>query len=142
MRNFMNKNQFLEAVRTDDHFEIKYEILSLFFYFNGDRFMLMEAIQYALDNSTFKFETHKPHENENQEMYSEEYFAQVSSNFTENCSKERLNLLFDVYNQVYKNKKSIRIDELYPSSNEFPYKGVAIAAGAILALFLLYKILS
>lgn len=142
MRSYKDSIQFVKAVADNDRFEIKHELVSLFFFLNGDETEINKAVDYAIEKSSFKVEPHDPHKTEGNSEFNEDYFAQVSTNLTKNFSKERLNLLLSIYDKVYKHKESVRFDEFYASSKTSPYKTIAIATGAVLAIYLLYKIFS
>lgn len=142
MRNFKDKIQFIEAINKNDLHEIKHELVSMFFYLNGDENEINKTVDYAIANSSFKFENHVEEESEKNIVIDEKAFSIVSVNLTYNFSKQRLNKLMGIYNNVYKYQDVKSLNELYPKDENFSIKRFSIAAGALITLFILYKILT
>lgn len=139
MRNFKNNEPLLQNIKDNDVKEIKRVLIDNIMYLQGNRSEINKAIQYALDNSNFIFDKHQDiaiSDRHNKESY----FSEEQFNLKENYSRERFNVLVDLYNEVYANKKYIYESEPVKGSNNLIKVVVAVGVAAA-AAYLLFKIL-
>lgn len=139
MREFRDHELFINSVNNNEVKEIKRLLIDNIIFLQGNREEINKAVEYAIEKSDFIFDEHTylPVENtENREsVFSEEKF-----NMRENYSKERYNLLVDLYHETFA-KKEYTYETDNSESKINVKKAAAIGFGVAVAIYLLYKIL-
>lgn len=141
MRNFMQNQPLVNSIETNNLGEIKSQLIDNLFFLQGDRDEIYKAITYAENNSEFQFEDHIDLEDVNKEDR-QNYFSQEKWNMEKNFSRERYDLLINLYGEVFGNPVYDEKEDLKTSNklkNITP--AVLITGGVLLVVagYLIYK---
>lgn len=139
MRKFTENQPLLDNIQNNDVKEIKRILIDNIFFLQGNRVEINNAVQYALDNSDFTFDDHEVLEVLDKNS-KEGYFSEEQFNLYENYSKERYDLLVELYNEAYANKEYTYETEPTTDNNKVT-KVVAVGVAVAVAVYVLYKIL-
>jgi len=139
MRKFTENQPLLDNVQNNDVKEIKRILIDNIFFLQGNRYEINKAIQYVLENSDFAFEGHKDLEVSDKNN-KEGYFSEEKFNLRENYSKDRYDLLVELYNEAFANKEYTYETEPATDNNKVA-KVVVVGVAVAIAVYVLYKIL-
>ena len=140
MRKYTENQPLLTSVEANDQDEIKRILIDNIFFLQGDRIEINKAIEYARNRSEFNFEEHReiPISDTTDK---ENYFTDEKWNMDENYSRERYDLLVELYHEAfaeqeysYESRSNSRKDDVF---RKFIIGGVVIFAG-----YIIYKALS
>lgn len=140
MRKYTENQPLLTSIEANDQDEIKRILIDNLFFLQGDRNEINKAVEHAINKSDFEFEEH--HElavtGKNNK---EDYFTDEKWNMDENYSRNRYNLLIELYNEVYVNQEyNYKANDT--SKNDDVLKKIIIGGAVIIAGYLIYKTLS
>lgn len=138
MINFNEITPFIESVKTNNLSEIKNLLIENIFFQQGDKRELDKALQYAINNSSFKFEEHIDLE-VSDKTNKEDYFSDEKWNMRENYSKERYNLLVELYNETFAKQEYAYSIVEENVNNDKLVKKVIIGSVIVIAGYLIYK---
>lgn len=141
MRTFLNNQPLLDSITANDLDEIRRTLIDNIFFLQGNRDEIEKAIQYATDNSKFVFEPHKAIKVSDTDNKND-FFSDEKWNMRENYSRERYNLLVELYNETFAKQEYIYDTEDQPFSLNTTTKYIIIGGAIVLASYLLYKTLN
>lgn len=139
MRKYTDNEHLVNYVNQNDIVNFKDELLRSIMFLHGNKEEINKAIDFAIQNSSFVFDTHKEIE-VNSNLSYEDVYAAESINMEENFSKERLEKLIDIYINHY-SKKQYTYESGQTTDNTKVTKVVAIGVAVAIAVYVLYKIL-
>ncbi|NGX84815.1 hypothetical protein [Aequorivita sp. KMM 9714] len=140
MREFKENEDFISSIKDNDINEIKRTLIDNIFFLQGDKNEINKAVEYAIANSDFNFETYKELEVSNK-TDKQDYFSDEKWNMRENYSKERYFLLVKLFKETFIEQEYNGELDL-PSGNNEILKKVIIGGVVLIAGYLIYKALS
>ncbi|MBO3097822.1 hypothetical protein [Gelidibacter pelagius] len=142
MREFKENEDFIASIKDNDIYEIKRTLIDNIFFLQGNKNEIKEAVEYTILNSDFNFEEHKVLE-VSDKTNKEDCFSDEKWNLRENFSKQRYDLLVELYNETFA-KKEFTYESGTTSNNENNdlLKKVMIGGVVLIAGYLIYKALS
>lgn len=140
MRKFTENQPLLASIKANNIEEIKRILIDNIFFLQGDQKEINEAVEYAINESDFNFEEHRGKEVSNKND-KEDYFSDEKWNMRENFSRDRYNLLVELYNQTFAKQEYTYEAGNTSKKNEVMIK-VMVSGAVIFAGYLLYKTLS
>ena len=140
MRKYTENQPLLTSVEENDQDEIKRILIDNIFFLQGDRIEINKAVEYAINQSEFIFEEHREMAISDKNN-KENYFTDEKWNMDENYSRERYNLLVELYHEAF-SKQEYTYESSGNSSNDDVLKKFIIGGVVIFAGYLIYKALS
>ncbi len=140
MRKFTENQPLLASIKANDKDEIKLTLIDNIFFLQGDQNEINKAAEYAINNSDFKFDRHKELEVTNKSD-KENYFSEEKWNMRENFSRDRYDLLVDLYNETFAKQEYTYESDSTPKNNGV-VRNVVIGGVIIIAGYLIYKTLT
>ncbi|TDW52751.1 hypothetical protein EV144_1011444 [Flavobacterium sp. 270] len=104
MVNYKDFSNFINEVNLNNVFNIKSELSRLIMFLNGEKKLINEAIDYATENSDFKFEEHIYFPLEIELTTVEDYYSYEKALLLDNFSEQRLHKVIELYHQLSKSK--------------------------------------
>lgn len=142
MRKFTENQILLESVKANDIEEIKQFLIDNIFFLQGNQIEINAAVKYVINSSDFNFEEYKELEVSDRNNKND-YFSEEKWNMRENFSRERYNLLVELYHETFAKQ-----DYTYESDKTRKKDGVStevkvIVGGVALIVtgYLIYKAL-
>ncbi len=130
----MNKNllnsSFVDAVKNNNIENINAELVENIFRLLGDKIEIYKGVEYAKENSSFKFDVHEEMIIENINNLEKEFSAEKFNLYT-NFSFQRYEKLIDLFPKVFvntniKNTMDLSIvDEQVVKNNSIVFKAIA-----------------
>lgn len=102
MISYKNFKTFIREVKDDNVLNIKIEICSMIDFFNGDKKLVEESIDYAEKNSNFRIEEHIDFPLDIALTTAEDYYAYEKGLLLDNFSKERVAKVIELYHELPK----------------------------------------
>ncbi|SHG44856.1 hypothetical protein SAMN05444372_10637 [Flavobacterium micromati] len=139
MINYKDFKNFIREVKDDNIFNIKIEICSMIDFFDGDKYLVQESIDYARQNSNFKIENHIDFPVDIELSTAEDYYAYEKGLLLDNFSQERVAKVMELYHQLPKlevveeEKKVTKNNTKAISDTQIVIAGVTILALALIA---------
>lgn len=140
MRKFTENQPLLANIKANNLEEIKRILIDNIFFLQGDRNEIDNAVEYAKTNSDFKFEEHRVLEVSDKKN-KEDYFSDEKWNMNENFSRDRYNLLVELYNETFAQQEYTYHTNSIPEKNEI-FSKVIISGAVIITGYLIYKVLT
>lgn len=104
MVNYKDFSNFINEVNLNNVFNIKSELSRLIMFLNGEKILINEAINYATENSDFRFEEHINFSLELELSNAEDYYIYEKGLLLDNFSEQRLHKVIELYNQLPNSK--------------------------------------
>jgi|SRR5690554_513398 len=139
MRKYTDNEHLVNYVNQNDVESFKDELLRSIIFLRGNKEEINKAIDFAVQNSSFAFDTHKEIEVDNNLSF-EDIYAIESINMQENYSRERFEKLIDIYTNHY-SKKEYTYETEPETDNNKVAKVVVVGVAVAIAVYALYKIL-
>lgn len=141
MVNYKDFKNFIRDVKEDNIFNIKIEICSMIDFFDGDKKLVQESIDYAIQNSNLKIEDHIEFPLIIELLTIEDYYAYEKGLLLDNFSKERIANVIELYHQLPEVKVSEgEKDETKNSTKAITNTQIVLIGMTVLALAIItYK---
>ena len=140
MRKFTENQPLLASIKANDITEIKRILIDNIFFLQGDQNEINNAVEYSINNSDFNFEEHRFLEVSDKNN-KEDYFSDEKWNMNKNFSRDRYNLLVELYNETFAKQEYTYESDITSNKNEI-LKKVIVGGAVIIAGYLIYKALS
>lgn len=140
MRKFTENQPLLASIKANNVDEIKRILIDNIFFLQGDQNEINKAVQCAIDDSDFNFDEHRVLEVSNKDN-KEDYFSDENWNMSENFSRDRYNLLVELYNETFA-KQEYTYESDTSSKKSGIVQKVVVGGVIIIAGYLIYKALS
>ncbi|MDX1718691.1 MAG: hypothetical protein R3353_00895 [Salegentibacter mishustinae] len=140
MRKFTENQPLLASVRANNVEEIKGILIDNIFFLQGEKNEINKAVEYALNDSDFKFEEHRVLSISNKEN-KKDIFSDEKWNLSENFSRDRYNLLVELYSETFAKQEYTYESDTPSKKNEIVTK-VVVGGAIIIVGFLIYKSLN
>ncbi|WP_139855687.1 hypothetical protein [Aequorivita sinensis] len=145
---FKNYTSFVNGVRENDLQMVKSQLAEMIMLFQGEKAKIMEAVEYAKNNSSFKFENHLETTTAMDKTSNSDMFYTEISELQTNFSKERFLEVIRLYplmveqdNFFNKGNDKNEIDSEVEKSSKITKTQLLIGAGVIIGGIILYKFL-
>jgi hypothetical protein len=137
MKDFNENQPLLDSIEANDLKEIKRILIDNIFFLKGDSVEIYKAVEYAMEKSDFKFEAHEEidviNPNNKEDCFSDEQW-----NMRKNYSRERYDLLVELFNETFA-KQNYTNDNTKGRSNDKLIKKAIIGGVIMVAGYLIYK---
>lgn len=140
MRKFTDNELLINSVHNNDVKEVKRLLIDNIIFLQGNKEEINKAVEYAIEKSNFIFDEHISLSVENADD-KEDLFSEEKFNMRENYSKERYNLLVDLYHETFAKNEYVYETSTTKTDNTKIAKAVAVGLVVIIAGYLFYKIL-
>lgn len=137
MIDFKDFDAFIESVQSNNINEIKDLLVENIFIQQGDKSNLDKAIEYAMNNSNFKFEEHIELEVSDKKN-KEDYFSDEKWNMRKNYSRERYELLVELYGETF-TKPEHTYETVEDKAKDKIIRKIIIGGVIVVAGYLIYK---
>jgi hypothetical protein len=135
MVNYKDFSNFINEVNLNNVFNIKSELSRLIMFLNGEKILINEAINYATENSDFRFEEHINFSLELELSTAEDYYIYEKGLLLDNFSEQRLYKVIELYNQLPNSKiiEEVNTNETIKKAT-FTKRQLVIATIAVVVL--------
>lgn len=140
MRKYTENQALITSVRANEVEEIKRILIDNIFFLQGNLTEINKAIEYAINQSDFNFEDHQVLEVSDKND-KENYFIDEKWNMDKNFSRNRYNLLVELYKDTFAKQEYTYKKETTSKKDEI-IKKVVVGSVIIIAGYLIYKSIS
>jgi hypothetical protein len=140
MRKFTENKPLLASIKANDINEIKRTLIDNIFFLQGNLDEINKAVEYALRESHFYFEEHQVFKvsDKNNQV---DYFSEEKGHMRKNYSRERYDLLVELYNKTLAKQEYTYESDSLPRNKPLVNKFV-VSGAVIIASYLIFKALS
>lgn len=140
MRKFTDNQPLLDNVKANNLDEVKRILTDNIFFLQGDQLEINKAIKFAINNCDFNFEKHQELP-VSDKANKEDYFSYEKWNLSKNYSRERYDLLVDLYHATFANQEYTYQKDIKSGKGQILRK-VVIGGVIIIVGYLIYKALN
>jgi hypothetical protein len=146
---YKNNKSFLNAVKNNDLQMVKSQLSEMIMLYQGSESEIMQAVQYAENNCSFKFEEHKQSDMQVDKSSNSDLFYTEKVQLRNNFSKHRFDEVIRLYPLMVKEDDFFADEAKKPNdniNNQAIFKNKTktyflLGASFILAAYIIYKIL-